>query len=322
MSRTLPFLAGITFSSIFGFSFLFTRGALDYVEPIFLLGYRFLLGALLLTLFWLLGVVKLQLKGKKKGILLLLTLFQPILYFSFETRGVQLTSASESGLMISLIPIVVVLLAVIFLQERPSPYQLFFILLSVSGVVFIILMKEQVVMESSLTGYLYLGGAVLMGAIYNILSRYLSLKYKPVELTFIMMWSGALIFNSMALYRLQGDLQAYVAPLQQTQLLWAVLYLGVLSSVVAFFMINYTLSQLKAYQSAVFSNLTTIIAILAGVFLRQETFYSFQIIGGILIITGVFGTNSLEQRSYVKKLSPPFIGDDPLAPKNDPSSLL
>lgn len=297
MSKTLPYFAGLTFSSIFGFSFLFTREALDYVEPIFLLGYRFFTAALVMTILWVFGRIKVQFKGKKKGTLLLLALFQPILYFLLETTGVQKTSASESGLMISLIPIMVTLLAFLFLKEHPSPAQFFFILLSVFGVVFILLMKERVVIESSLIGYLYLGGAVLMAAFYNILSRYLSFKYTPVELTFIMMWSGALVFNSMALYQVQGDVMGYFTPLQTTPLLWAVLYLGVLSSVVAFFMINYTLSKLKAFQSAVFSNLTTIIAVFAGIILRQETFYGFQIVGGILIITGVFGTNYLGQRN-------------------------
>ena len=42
---------------------------------------------------------------------LVVALFQPILYFIFETVGVDLTSASESGIVIALIPVVVATLS-------------------------------------------------------------------------------------------------------------------------------------------------------------------------------------------------------------------
>lgn len=306
MYKYLPPLAGLTFSSIFGFSFFFTKEALEYVDPIALLGYRFFTATLLLTILYLFRVIKLSFLGKKKGVLLLLALFQPILYFSFETTGVKLTSASESGLMISLIPVFVTLLAIFFLKEKPSMHQVFFILLSVFGVFIILLLKDQLLIESNLTGYLFLGGAVLMAAIYNVLSRHLSLKYTPLEMTLVMMWSGALVFNALALYHYKGNVLLYLNPLRQREVLFPVLYLGIFSSVVAFFLINYTLSKLKAFQSAVFSNLTTIIAVLAGVIFRGETFYHFQIIGGLLIIMGVFGTNYLNQTTRKKGVNDPL----------------
>jgi len=56
-------------------------------------------------------------------------------------------------------------------------------------------------------------------------------------------------------------------------------------------MMNFILSKIEAAQSAVFANLTTIVSILAGVFIRGENFYWFQIVGGILIVIGVWGTN-------------------------------
>jgi len=83
----------------------------------------------------------------------------------------------------------------------------------------------------------------------------------------------------------------YLIPLQNFDLFLSVLYLGILSSMVAFFLLNFTLSRIKASQSSVFSNLVTVISIIAGIVFLGENFFWFQIIGGIMIITGVWGTN-------------------------------
>lgn len=72
-----------------------------------LLGWRFLVAALLLVILKMSGVIKVRLSGEKITGLLWVALFQPVLYFSFETLGVDLTSASEAGIIISLIPIAV-----------------------------------------------------------------------------------------------------------------------------------------------------------------------------------------------------------------------
>jgi drug/metabolite transporter (DMT)-like permease len=67
--------------------------------------------------------------------------------------------------------------------------------------------------------------------------------------------------------------------------------LGVLSSVGAFLLANYTLSKLPAAQTSVFANLVTVVSVIAGVFFRGESFGYFQLLGAIMIILGVFGTN-------------------------------
>lgn len=53
----------------------------------------------------------------------------------------------------------------------------------------------------------------------------------------------------------------------------------------------YALSELESSKVSVFANLATVISIAAGViFLKEEIFY-YHIIGSILIIAGVMGTN-------------------------------
>ena len=57
----------------------------------------------------LLGVIHIDYKTKKPWPLLRMTLYLPAAYFIFETYGIELTSASESGTIIACIPIFTVL---------------------------------------------------------------------------------------------------------------------------------------------------------------------------------------------------------------------
>ncbi len=289
----LPYLAGFCVALIFGLSFLFTKQALDGLPTLLLLSCRFLLAAFVLTVLWLTGIIKLSYKDKPLKGLYLLSFFQPIAYFIFETIGIKLTSSSEAGIMIALIPIVVTIFAVIFLKERPGKTQVLFILASVAGVIFIVTMSGGSGESSHTAGIFALFGAVLSGSIYNILSRKLSTEFTPVEITFTMMWAGAIVFSMCAVVSgiIYGQLGVYMASVGKIQNIVPILYLGTLSSVCAFFMLNYMLSKLPASISTVFSNLTTVVSMLAGVIIRHESLYWYQIVGGVIIIIGVWGTN-------------------------------
>ncbi len=289
----LPYLSGIVVSIIFGFSFMFTKKALDNIESFHLLAFRFSFAAIFLTILQILGVIKIHFRGKKIHSLLLLSLFQPVIYFICETIGVNMTSSSEAGMMIALIPVFVTVLAAVFLKENPTLIQLFFIFVSVGGVIFINIMKGSLDVSNSIVGILILMGAVISASIYNILSRKSSISFNSVEITFIMMWVGTIVFNSISIVKhiSSNALSNYLTPVTNSQALLPLLYLGILSSVIAFFMLNYTLSKLEASRASVLANITTIVSIFAGVFILKEDFYWFHIAGAVMILLGVWGTN-------------------------------
>ncbi|MFA7054961.1 MAG: DMT family transporter, partial [Acholeplasmataceae bacterium] len=130
-------IAGVIYATIFGFTFMFSKVALTYVIPIGLIAYRFLIAILVLEILRWFKVIHIRFEKKHFKHLFLVALFQPILYFLFETFGIKLTTSGEAGMMIALIPIFVTILSSIILKEAPKKIQIFFILLSVSGVLFI-----------------------------------------------------------------------------------------------------------------------------------------------------------------------------------------
>src|SRR5690606_16274401 len=189
--------AGLTMATIFGFSFMFSKVALNYVSPIGLIAYRFLVAFLVFEILRQFKVIKIEFDKSKFKYLFLVALFQPILYFLFETYGLELSTSGEAGMMIALIPIFVTILSTAILKEKPRGIQLIFILLSVFGVLFIQFMKSSGDLNGELLGFFLLFGAVLSAALFNIASRSASKVVRPFALTYFMMLFGAVIFNLM-----------------------------------------------------------------------------------------------------------------------------
>ena len=298
-----PYLAGLTFSLVFGFSFLFSKEALEVVAPFHLLGFRFIVAAVSITLIRELGFIETDFKNKSLKPLILISIFQPVLYFTFEILGINFTTSSQAGLMISLLPVAVAVLAVFFLGEVPGRLQAGCILLSVAGVGLVMAAQGELGASTHYLGIMLLLGVVLSGGIYNIISRSISNEYTPVEITFFMCYTGAVLFNVIGFYRFSGGLMNYMGYITNPQIIASVLYLGALSSVLAFFMLNYALARLPASQAAVFANLTTVVSIFAGVLIRGEPFLRQQAVGALLIIIGVWGTNYFDLKEEGRSTS-------------------
>lgn len=298
-------LAIIIVSSIFGFSFVFTKEGLDVLEPLHLLGLRFGLAIIIFEVLRICGIIKLDYEEKNLRQLAILTFIQPVLYFICETLGIQMTSSSEAAIIIALSPVFTVISAAIYLKERPTAVQTGFILLSVAGVIFMTAMKGNIQMGSNIIGTIILLGSVFSAGVYRVISRKMSSEFSSVEITYAMVLVGAIVFNGMSFFQhiKSGTLNSYFTPLSNPKALLSVVYLGVLSSIVAYFLLNYLLSRIEASRVSVISNLTTIISVIAGALIRNESLYWFNVIGGLMILCGVWGTNYFHKRDTVQKAS-------------------
>lgn len=289
----LPYLTAFISSLIFGLSFLFSKRALNVASPLMLVSFRFLAAFIVMTVFVLFKVIKVNYKNKPMKWLILLALFEPVIYFIFETYGLQYTASSIGGLMIALIPIAVTALGAYFLNEIPTMKQMIFIIISVVGVALIGIMDSSNNTGNSILGMILLLGAVLSAAFFSIISRKISKQFNPIEITYFMMFFGALCFNTILVVELaiNNKLATYFEPLKSDVFITSVIYLGFLSSIIAYFLINYSLSKVQASRTSIFSNISTIVSIIAGVVFLKESFHFHHVIGSVLILLGVWGTN-------------------------------
>ncbi len=303
--KMLPIFSGLVFTLIFGFSFMFSKIVLDLMTPIEMIAYRFLIATLVLNLLKLLKIIKIDLKGKNIKVVLLASLGEPVMYFIFESLGLNLTSSFEAGLVISLIPVVTTVFSVIFLKEVLKGIQVLFILLSVSGVVFINLMKENLSLSGSFLGIIFLLVAVFASGFYNITSKKASTSFTPIEITYVMMHVGAITFNIILIINnlIKGTMNSYFTPLLSLKAIIPILYLAILSSIVAFFLVNYSISKMKVSQFAVLGNFTTIVSIFAGVFILKEDFLWYHIVGSVMILLGVWGTVYFGEKDEISSIN-------------------
>jgi len=298
----LGHIAGILFSLIFGFSFMFSKIALDYVTPMGLIAYRFLLAFIVFEILRLTKVVKIRFQKELLIPILLVAFFQPILYFIFETYGLAKTPSSEAGMMIALIPIFVTILSTLFLNEKPTLVQVMFIALSFSGVVLIQVLNGGVIGGSSFLGIALLLLAVISAALFNIASRNASKKVNPFEITYFMMLTGAFVFNAIYLIQLliNGNINTYFTSISSFTVIGPILYLGIVASIGGFFLVNFALSKLPAHVSSIYANLSTVVAVIAGYVFLNEALNWYHIVGGIMIILGVYGTARVNFRKQIR----------------------
>ena len=190
---TLALLAG---NGIFGFSFLFSKLALDMTTPFTLLSVRFITAFVVLNLLLLTKKVSISLKGKPVGMLLLLGIVQPVLYFICETYGIAKTSSSFSGVMIGLAPVMGLICGVVFLKEKCTIFQVLCTLLSVVGVA---LTTTGGFGQVPLVGALFLLGAVVTAALFTVLSRSVAPYFSAYERTYVMIGMGSIVLDGAVL---------------------------------------------------------------------------------------------------------------------------
>ena len=273
---------------IFGFSFMATKIALGIASPLTVIANRYMVATIALTLVMLTGKFGISLKGKKISRVLVMSLFQPVLYFIFESYGIDMTTSAFSSVMIALIPVASIFCGMIMLSEKVSLLQGLFTVLSVLGVTVVALQGKA---EGTITflGVLLLFGAVISSTLYNTMSRKISGEFTVFERTYIQTIVGLISFLILALIENKDAPIKVVNSFMNAEYVLAILYLGVVSSVVAFLLLNFANTYLPVAKTTAFSNLTTVVSVLAGAIFLNEKLGIISALGIVMIITGVWG---------------------------------
>lgn len=297
--KSLIYVAAMLLTIITGFSYLFSKMGLNLSTPWDLLAFRFTASFLAILIPILFNWIKLDLSKEKIKNILPLAIFYPLSFFAFQTFGMQYMTSSESGIILAVIPVFTLLLASYFLKEETTLMQRLSIVLSVSGVIYITLMKGSTFEFTNLKGISLLLLSALSFSGYSITARKLTKNFSLTEMSCIMIIISFVCFNAISIvnHLINGTLSNFFAPLHDYRFIISVVYLGVLSSLVTSFLANYILSKIEASKMSVFTNLGTVVSIIAGVVFLNEQIYYYHIIGSICIILGVIGTNFLGKRS-------------------------
>ena len=298
--HTMSLVFALLASAIFGMSFMFSKLALEVANPTVLLAFRFAIafGAMSLAILVnaIVGKVRgkalfaFSLKGKPVGSLVLLGLIQPVLYFFCENYGILYTSSAVAGTIIAVVPIACILMDVLVLHEKVTRRQVICAVLCIGGVALIYMGGET---HISLLGLLLLLMTVGCDAAYYTLSHRAAEKFTAFEVTYVMFTVGMAFFIPAALIQGAGHMAETFLPAMESGAFWgAVIYLGLVSSVVAYFLLNFATARLTVSEASLFSNVTTVVSVLAGVVLLKEPFGVWQMLGVAVILVCVYAANA------------------------------
>lgn len=298
-THTLSLLAALTSAVIFGMSFMFSKLALEVAAPTVLLAFRFTVAVAAMTLVVLVNALvgKLRgrplfafsLRGKPVYKLVLLGIVQPVAYFIFENYGILYTSSAVAGTIISAVPVCCILMDVLVLHEKVTLKQVLCALGAIGGVALI--SAGGAVMVSAL-GMLFLLLTMLSDTLYYGISHDAAKRFTPFEMTYVMFTVGMVVFIPVGLIYAGGLHSPLITgPMHDGGFWVAVLYLGLLSSVLAYGLLNFANSHLSVSETSLFSNVTTVVSVLAGVVLLKEPFSIWQMLGVAVILVCVFVAN-------------------------------
>ena len=298
-THTLSLLAALTSAVIFGMSFMFSKLALEVAAPTVLLAFRFTVAVAAMSLVILVNALvgKLRgrplfafsLRGKPVYKLVLLGIVQPVAYFIFENYGILYTSSAVAGTIIAAVPVCCILMDVLVLHERVTLKQVLCALGAIGGVALISVGGAMMV---SALGMLFLVLTMLSDTLYYGISHNAAKRFTPFEMTYVMFIVGMVVFIPVGLIYAGGLHSPLITgPMHDGGFWVAVLYLGLLSSVLACGLLNFANSHLSVSETSLFSNVTTVVSVLAGVVLLKEPFSVWQMLGVAVILVCVFVAN-------------------------------
>ncbi|MDO5046556.1 DMT family transporter [Campylobacter sp.] len=292
MLRAYISLLGATF--IVGFSFAFVKISLQSASVFESLAHRFSIAFIAVLVLVKFGLIKAKFSLGDFGKILFIAVLYPSSFFAFQAFGLSFTSSVMAGILHACTPIATMAFAHFFIGEQTDIRQKLFVLISVCGVIYIIMISGNLSESSSLIGNFLIILSVVSISLYNVFARRILAKFEISKLVIITVFIGFVFFNTLNLgdYILKSkDLRLYFASFLDLEFTFAILFLAIFSSVATSFLFGYALKRLEAFKVGIFSNLSTLITVIAGVFLLDEEFKIYHFVGASFIILGVIGAN-------------------------------
>lgn len=269
---------------MWSFNYVAGKIALRHMDGLTLASFRVALAALIMILFFLPRRFAKPLQLRDIWILSYLGLFLCINQFFF-TVGLAYTTSGHSSMILGFGPVIVLLLASAFRLERLTTAKLLGMLVAFAGVA--ILATEQgldIRHSSTLAGDLLTLCGTSLFSFYVVLGKKVAGKYDSLTMNGVNLFAGAVLLAPLAIRQ--------AAHLNWASVGWAgwagLFYMSAFSSVAAYVLFYWVLRYMEASRVTAVNYFQPVGAILAaGLFLGEQP-TRYLLIGGALILLGVY----------------------------------
>ena len=193
-------------------------------------------------------------------------------------------SASVASFIVAQVPVLITILAIIFLKESAKLTIWLGMLASIIGTSLIALSHP---LGSSFYhwGIVAAIAAALFSALYSIIQVPVLRRLHPIQFTSYAIWSGTIV---LLVYSPQLFSDLHHVTLGPTL---TIVYLGIFPAALGYLVWSYALTRIPASKAASALYLSPIIATLLGWWLLNETPHLLEISGGLISLIGAYAVN-------------------------------
>lgn len=265
---------------LWGSSFIADKIALQTFSPLFLCLIRFMISSAVLLLIRL-GKKDFRRPDTEDMKKIAAAAFLGIsVYYAIENIAVNMTSAADASVISAAYPLLTILTGIVFYHFRPSRNQIAGILMACIGV--LILTVSSSSENSSLIGNLMMTFNGFLWAMYNYLTGRISRSCDNFSVTYLQILIGTACFIPLLFLE-----HVSIGPLTVSSVL-AVVYLALCCSLAALLLYNYGLRNTDPATAAALMNLIPVAGVVLSSLILKETITVRHILGGAIIIAGVF----------------------------------
>jgi len=293
---------------IWGFSFILVDITVDYIPPLSIALYRFIVA----SLSFLIIDIYLKLNKKKRTnnalekedhtkfskndwTLIVIASFTGIsLFFFAQYTAISLIGPSLPALFVCLLaPVIITLLALIFFNEKLTKLKIIgFIIASIGGF-FLVTggnVENLTLQSPTFIGYILALSTPLLWAVYATVTKKITKKKSNIKLLKYTAYLGTVELFIFVI--INGELNIFILNFFNIMILLCALYLGVGCYVIGYYIWQYSQKNLKSAKVASFLYVEPFLTLFFSfIFQRSEVIVVWNIIGGIIVLIAVIIIN-------------------------------
>ncbi|UUZ97661.1 DMT family transporter [Paenibacillus sp. P25] len=204
------------------------------------------------------------------------------LYFILENSGVKLTTASNTALITSVIPLIATALDMLWYKSKLSLLHGAGMLLALAGTYLTLTENGRLHFDSvHIQGNLLILGATATWALYTLFNKSFRTNYSSLTVTTYQHICGTVLLLPLALAEYKEWKMISI------QAMANIVYLAVFCSVGRYLLYSYALRKLDVAAATMYLNLVPVIGTVSGTIWLKETLSPIQLAGGGIVMAAI-----------------------------------
>ncbi len=274
----LPLLAVL----IWSLNIAVTRYVTDYISPVSISFYRWLVAFLILTPFMLFRVIQewADIRPHLKQ-LAVLSAFGMVMYQGVAYTAAHYTTATNMGIINAFIPVFTIFVSMLILKDIPNRYAVVGSLISFAGLIYVMGQGNitALVQSGGHLGDVLMIAAVFFYAFYGVFLKKWQLKIPLMQSLYVQIGFALLYHLPFVLWMGLDAVNAENAP--------SVIYAGIFPSLIAPLLWMLAVQWIGPNRTSIFMNMMPVFTAIIAFFWLKEAWTVYHTVGGIVIVAGI-----------------------------------